>query len=80
MVTVTDSDDEHGRDFELTHEEPAADDEEDAELEAEREAAQREAAEEDRRQDIEHGTSDRETDARETANPHMHRDEPPENS
>ena len=78
---MTETDDERGRDVELTHEDTEADgDEEDPSLEEAREEAQRERAEQERRQDIEQGSTDRETDALETPNPDKHRDEAPENS
>jgi hypothetical protein len=74
------SDDEHsldlGEDTNLDVQDGDAD-EATAEAEAEREEAAAEAEEERRRQDIEHKSVDRETDAKEQENPDAHRDEEP---
>ena len=73
-------DTEHGRDVELAKEDPEADEEEDEQLtEAEQEARER-ADEAEQKEDIKHGSTERETDALETTNPDHHRDEEPYNS
>ncbi len=69
---------EHGRDVELTHEDPEADD--DATLTEEQMDARERQDEEHRRQDIEHASDDRENEARKGENPDNHRDEEPFNS
>ncbi|MFP8889249.1 hypothetical protein ACLI4U_05700 [Natrialbaceae archaeon A-CW2] len=78
----------HGRDVELATE--AADEEpeqaelpdgvDDAELSEAQQAARERADEKRRKEDIEHGSTERESAALENANPNDHRDEPPNNS
>ncbi|MWV39258.1 hypothetical protein [Natrialba sp. INN-245] len=70
--------DEHGRDVELARENPEEDEDEGL-SEAETEARERQD-EQQRRQDIEHKSTQREADALENANPDHHRDEEPYNS
>ncbi|WP_254864810.1 hypothetical protein [Halovivax gelatinilyticus] len=72
--------DEHGLDEHPAAAEEDRDAEDDDELRAEQQEAREKGDEEDRRQDIEHASQDRETDALEHANPNYHRDEPPEDS
>ncbi|MCW8172532.1 hypothetical protein [Natrialba swarupiae] len=72
--------DEHGRDVQLAREKSDPEEDEGEGLsEAEKEARERQD-EQQRRQDIEHKSTQREADALENANPDHHRDEEPYNS
>ena len=73
--------DEHGLDEHPAEETRDENDpEEDEELREAQQEANEAADERARRQDIEHASQDRETDALEQENPNYHRDEPPEDS